>query len=87
MIWFSLDANIQPLDEIVALARPRVEMMPEQWMATPIFSVLSGPSDIYGFQQKALRDHNDLIDIIACSETKNSVVNFDENFSYDLGGC
>jgi len=45
------------------------------------------PAYTNGFQQKALRDHNNLIDIIACSETENSVVNFDENFSYDLGGC
>jgi hypothetical protein len=87
MIWFSFDANIQPLDEIVAFVRPRVEMMTDEWRATEIFSVLSGPSELYGYQQRALKDLNDHIDIIACSESGNPVVTFNENFSYDLPGC
>lgn len=87
MIWFSFDANIQPLDEIVAFIRPRVEMTPEEWKATEIFSVLNGPSERYGYQQKALRDHNDHIGIIACSVSGNATVIFNENFSYDLSGC
>jgi hypothetical protein len=31
--------------------------------------VLNGSPDRYGYQQKALRDHNDHIDVIACSES------------------
>jgi hypothetical protein len=84
MIWFSFDANIQPLDEIVAFVRPRVEMTSDEWRTTEILSVLSGPTGLYGYQQKALLDHNDHIDIIACSESGNSVVAFNENFSFDL---
>lgn len=87
MIWFAFDANIQPLDEIVAFVRPRVEMTPEQWTATEIFSVLNGSPDRYGYQQKALRDHNDHIDVIACSESGKPTVQFNESFSYDLPGC
>lgn len=87
MIWFAFDANIQPLDEIVAFVRPRVEMTPEQWTATVIFSVLNGSTDRYGYQQKALRDHTDHIDVIACSESGKPAVQFHESFSYDLPGC
>ena len=86
-ISFSFDANIQPLDEIVAYVRPRVEMAPEQWKSTEISSVLNGPSDRYGYQQKALRDHNNHIDVIACSESGAPIVQFKECFSYDLPGC
>lgn len=87
MIWFSFDANIQPLDEIVAFVRPRVEMTPDEWSATKICSVVNGPSKRYGYQQDALRDHNDHIDVIACSESSESTVPFDGSFSYDLPGC
>lgn len=87
MIWFAFDANIQPLDEIVAFVRPRIEMTPEQWTATEIFSVQNGSPDRYGYQQKALRDRNDHIDVIACSESGKPTVQFNESFSYDLPRC
>jgi hypothetical protein len=87
MIWLSFDANIQPLDEIVAFVRPRVEMIAEQWRATEIFSILNDSSEFHGYQQKALRDHNDHIDAIACSESGAPAVQFNACFSYDLPGC
>jgi hypothetical protein len=87
MIWFSFDVNIQSLDEIVAFVRPRVEMTSEQWKATEIFSVLNSSSDRHRYQQKALRDHNDHIDVIACRESGQPAVHFNERFSYDLPGC
>ncbi|HEB85290.1 MAG TPA: hypothetical protein ENI92_09875 [Bacteroidetes bacterium] len=87
MIWFSFDATIEPLDEIVAFVRPRVKLTQDEWKATVISSVLNGPLKLYGYQQKALRDHNDHIDVIACSESVESKVLFNKHFSYDLPGC
>ena len=62
-------------------------MTPEQWKATEVFYVLNGPSDRYDYQQKALRNHNEHIDVIACSESGAPTVQFNEHFSYDLPGC
>lgn len=87
MIWFSFDANIQPLDEIVAFVRPRVRMTSEEWKATEISSVLNDSSDQHGYQRRALHDQNDQLNLIACSESNESTVTFNEKFSYDLPGC
>lgn len=87
MIWFSFDSIIQPLDEIVAFVRPRVEMTPEQWKATEIFSLLKSASDRYLCQLKALQDHNNHIDVIACTQSGEPMIQFNEGFSYDLPGC
>ncbi|MFC1730725.1 hypothetical protein ACFL6I_10370 [candidate division KSB1 bacterium] len=87
MIWFSFDANIQPLDEIVAFVRPRVEMTSDEWKATEIFIVLNDSSERYGYQRDALRDHNAHIDLIACRESAEPTILFDEKFSYDMPGC
>lgn len=87
MIWFSFDANIQPLDEIVAFVRPRVRMTAKGWEATEIFSILNDSSDRYGYQRRALQDQNAHLDLIDCRESGESLVAFNESFSYDLPGC
>ncbi|MBI4473596.1 MAG: HEPN domain-containing protein [Acidobacteria bacterium] len=87
MIWFSFDANIQPLDEVVAFVRPRVRMTTEDWESTEMFSILSDSSDRRQYQHRALLDQNPLIKVINCRESGGSSVPFNENFSYDLPGC
>lgn len=87
MIWFSFDANIQPLDEIVAFVRPRVQMNRDEWQATEIYSVMNSSSKRYDYQKRALKDHNPHIDVIACCDSVEPTVQFDEDFSYDLPGC
>ncbi len=83
-IWFAWDANILPLDQMVAFLRPRIPFC--GWEATWLHQI-SLDSDHSKPQPGALRDANSHLDQILCMETHQSVVEFDEAFTYDLPGC
>ena len=76
----TFDANIQPLDEIVAFVRPRVRMTAKDWEATEMFSILNDSSDRYGYQRRALQYQNAHLDLIDCRESGESSVPFNESW-------
>ena len=87
LLWFSYDANISPLDELVAFIRPRVQLEPSEWTSTPIHLVRNGESADKGFQRRAIEDANEHLSEIDCCKSDSTTVDFDEDFSYDLPGC
>lgn len=81
-IWFAWDANILPLDQVVAFIRPRISVdVREVWMR----QILHG-SGISTPQARALRDDNSELDILL-SRGNPKPIPWDEEFRYDLAGC
>jgi len=87
LIWFSFDANILPLDEVVAFVRPRIKLKDNNWTSTPIYRLLSERDSAQPHQLLAIEDGNDLLETINTKKTCQSSVRFNEDFEYDRPGC
>jgi hypothetical protein len=87
MIWFSIDSCILPLDELVAFIRPRIELTEDEWRKTDLKWLNTTTDKEKGFQQRALIDSNDHLDMILCSKTNASMVKFNPESTFDLPGC
>jgi hypothetical protein len=85
LTWFAFDANITPLDELVAFIRPRIRLHDEDWRRSLIHALLSGEND--GYQRRALTDGNLQVGIIDCVTSSDPDVTFDSSFRYDQPGC
>jgi hypothetical protein len=84
LTWFAFDANIGPLDELVAFIRPRIRLCDEEWGHSLIRQILCGAD---GYKRKALRDKNPHIGTIDCATSGDPPVIFDPSFPYDRPGC
>lgn len=87
LIWFSFDAIILPLDEVVAFVRPRIKLKGNNWTSTPIYRLLSERDGAQPHQLRAIEDGNDFLETINTKKTCQSRVRFNENFEYDRPGC
>ncbi len=85
LTWFAFDANITPLDELVAFVRPRIRLDDEDWRGSRVHVLLSGGDDNY--QRKALIDGNRQVGTIDCTTSGEPEVTFDPSFRYDKPGC
>ena len=85
-IWFSFDACVIPLDEVVAFIRPRIMLQNNEWHRSWLSTINSSSEPRWSYQKKALQDGNEhLVDII-CGTTWSSVVSF-SSFTFDKAGC
>lgn len=87
LVWFSFDSNIQPLDELIAFIRPRIQLADTDWLDSLIHQTITSDSPQTGYQRRALSDGNHSLATINCTTTESVVVPFDEGFSYDMPGC
>ena len=87
LVWFSFDSNIQPLDELVAFIRPRIQLADTDWLDSLIHQTISSDSPESGYQRRALTDSNLSLTTIDCTKTESVFVSFDERFDYDMPGC
>lgn len=85
--WLGFDSAVLPLDEIVAFARPRIKLTPDDWMFSWLNSVYSSDKPHLGYQKRALIDHNEHLKQIICTESGKSIISFDKEFSLDRPGC
>lgn len=83
--WFAFDANVVPLDELVAFIRPRIRIGPDDWARTVIHQLLAG-SGGNPYQLRALRDDNHHLTIIDCLSSSEPDVAF-TSFRYNQPGC
>ena len=86
LTWFAFDANITPLDELVAFVRPRIRLGDEDWRNSLIHKLLGSVAG-NGYQRKALTDANLQVGIIDCATSGDPDVTFDPSFRYDRPGC
>lgn len=86
LTWFAFDANIIPVDDLVAFVRPRICVSDEDWRRSLIHEVLVG-GNARGYQRDALLDGNRHVSIVDCVTSGDPEVNFDESFRYDRPGC
>lgn len=86
LTWFAFDANITPLDELVAFVRPRIRLDDEDWRRSVIHTLI-GSDAKNGYQRRALTDRNAQLDIINCLSTGHPDVPFNVSFRYDRPGC
>lgn len=86
LTWFAFDANIAPLDELVAFVRPRICLEDEEWRCSVVHELLLGSAD-NSYQSRALTDANAHVDIINCLSTGDPEVKFNPSFHYDRPGC
>ena len=84
--WFAFDANITPLDELVAFVRPRVSLSDEDWRSSLVHELLRG-GNVRGYQRDALIDGNSHVTIIDCATSGDPDLTFDASFRYDRPGC
>ena len=87
LVWFSFDSNIQPLDELTAFIRPRIQLDDADWLTSTRHEIVTSDSPNTGNQRRALTDSNLRLSIIDCSKTEPVIVSFDDDFNYDLPGC
>ena len=87
LTWFSFDSNIEPLDELVAFIRPRIQIKNTEWDLCYISDLINSNDKRFGCQRKALLDQNKHLEQINCNCTHNSKVAFNKNFHYDKLGC
>lgn len=87
LVWFSFDANVLPLDELVAFIRPRIETDDRAWRKSYLCELAHGEQSKNSYQKRALEDSNGLLSQIVCTETNETVVPFSMDFRYDLPGC
>ena len=87
LVWFSFDSNVQPLDQLTAFIRPRIQLDDADWLDSLIHRTVNSDSPGTGYQRRALTDSNQSLAIIDCSKTESVIVPFDEEFDYDLPGC
>jgi hypothetical protein len=85
-IWFAAEAVLFPLDELVALIRPRVRLTPDLWAKSPLSSLRDASPEI-GYQNRALVDGNRHLEQILCTETHSATVVFDQGFHFHRPGC
>jgi hypothetical protein len=85
LTWFAFDANITPLDELVAFVRPRIRLDAEDWRRSLVHELLSDGDENY--QRKALTDKNPQVGVIDCTTSGERDVTFDPSFRYDKPGC
>lgn len=83
--WFAFDANVTPLDELVAIIRPRISVGADDWTKTVIHRMLHG-GDVNPDQLRALTDGNRHLAIIDCAVSGEPDVAF-TSFRYDRPGC
>jgi len=83
--WFAFDANVAPLDELVAFIRPRIRIGADDWTKTVIHRLLHG-GDANPHQLRALTDGNRHLAIIDCAASGEPDVAF-TSFRYDRPGC
>jgi hypothetical protein len=83
--WFAFDANVAPLDGLVALIRPRISLVTDEWIKTVIHRLLHG-GDANPHQLRALTDGNRHLAIIDCVVSGKPDVVF-TSFRYDRPGC
>jgi hypothetical protein len=86
LTWFAFDANIMPVDDLVAFIRPRICVSDEDWRTSLIHELLGG-GNARGYQRDALIDGNRHINIIDCVASGDPDVIFDASFRYDKPGC
>lgn len=83
--WFAFDANITPLDELVAFIRPRISLEDDDWRKSVVHTlVCRGASD---YQHRALTDANAQVGVIDCLSSGEPDIMFDQSFRYDRPGC
>ena len=87
LVWFSFDSNIQPLDELIAFIRPRIQLADADWLDSLIHQTIASESPRTAYQRRALTDSNQSLATIDCTTTESVVVPFDGAFDYDLPGC
>lgn len=86
LIWFAFDANIVPLDELVAFVRPRIRLSDEDWRSSLVHELFSG-RDTRGYQRAAVIEGNRYVNIINCVTSGDPDLTFDASFRYDMPGC
>jgi hypothetical protein len=85
LVWFSFEANIEVLDQLVAYSRPRVQLTAADWAESTLSNVYSRGVD--DFQRRALVDSNDQIPVVLCDRTSDTIVTFSADFRFDQPGC
>ena len=70
LVWFSFDSNIQPLDELVAFIRPRIQLDDTDWATSEIHEIVTSESPNTVYQRRALTDSNLSLATIDCSKTR-----------------
>ena len=86
-IPFSFDSSIEPMDELVAFIRPRINVEKEVWRSSIIYGLVHEQREWFETQANALKHENNHLDNINCSDTNNSDVEFNPDFDFDLPGC
>jgi hypothetical protein len=85
--WFAFNANITPLDELVAFIRPRIRLEDEDWQRSVVHTLVRGSDAERGYQHRALTDGNAQVDVINCLSSAEPQIAFDPSFRYDKPGC
>jgi len=86
LTWFAFDANITPLDELVAFIRPRIRLEDEDWRRGVIHTLICGDSES-GYQHRALTDRNAQVGVIDCLSWGEPDIKFATSFRHDRPGC
>jgi hypothetical protein len=85
-IWFSFDACVIPLDEVVAFVRPRIVLSGTEWGHSWLSMISLSSEPRWSYQKKALQEANQHLVNIICMQTQASSVKF-LDFSFDKPGC
>ena len=64
LVWFSFDSIIQPLDDLIAFIRPRIQLADTDWLDSLIHETIAWDSPKTGYQRRALTDSNQRLAII-----------------------
>ena len=85
LVWFSFEANVEILDQLVAYVRPRVQLPEAAWAESKLTS--AAKADAASFEHRALSDDNAELKTILCRRSSDAHVAFPAEFRFDQPSC